>query len=97
MHTDRSSRRSAHFKLHFYISCLLSLLHEAQTKGLEVDLMFGLFNDFSKQGTGSTQVIVLVGQQVLEYHGQKLEDKNKPKNIYHVMCQYGGRSSESNC
>lgn len=52
----------AHFKLHVSIRGLLPLLHEAQTERLEVDLMLGLLDDLSEQGTRCSQVIILVGQ-----------------------------------
>lgn len=62
-----------YFELHVHIGGLLSLLHQTQAKGLEVDLMLGLFDDLSEQGSGGTEVVILISQQVLEHHGQELD------------------------
>lgn len=51
---------AAHLKLHVYIGGLFSLLHEAQAKGLEVDLMLGLLDDLPQQGTRCSQIIIFV-------------------------------------
>lgn len=53
--------KSAYFELHFYVSALFSLLHQTKTKRLEIDLVFGLFDDLSQQRSGGSEVIVLIG------------------------------------
>lgn len=60
MKYDWAAFKSAYFELHFYITALFSLLHQTKTKWLEVDLMFGLFDDLSQQSSGGSQVIVLI-------------------------------------
>lgn len=63
------SRVARHLKFHLQVLRLLALLHEPQAEGLEVDLVLGLLDDLPQQGPGGTEVVILVGQQVLEHHG----------------------------
>ena len=67
-----NSLHVAHLELQVYIDGLLPLLHQAQTEGLEVDLVLGLFDDLPQQSPRGSEVIVLVSQQVLEHHGKEL-------------------------
>lgn len=39
--------------------------------------MLGLFDDLSQQSSRGTEVVVLIGQQVLEHHRQELQTEQK--------------------
>lgn len=65
-------RKGRHLELHVQVLGLLALLHEPETESLEVDLMLGLLDDLPEQGPRGPQVVIFVGQQVLEHHGQEL-------------------------
>lgn len=64
--------RGGHLELHVQVLGLPALLHEPETEGLEVDLMLRLLDNLTQQSSRRPQVVILVGQQVLEHHGQKL-------------------------
>lgn len=43
--------------------------------------MLGLLDDLSQQSSGGTEVIVLIGQQVLEHHRQELKTQRNKEII----------------
>lgn len=44
--------------------------------------MLGLFDDFSQQSSRGTEVIVLIGQQILEHHRQELQTQKDGEDVY---------------
>lgn len=39
--------------------------------------MLGLFDDLSQQSSGGSEVIILIGEQVLEHHRQELQTQRE--------------------
>lgn len=65
-----------HLELHVQVLWLPALLHKPEAEGLEVNLVLGLLDNLPEQGPRGPQVVVLVGQQVLEHHGQELGQRD---------------------